>query len=184
MITRFIVYFVILVLSGCASQIPTLINLPPNPDPEFDQVINDIDTFKNQFVRWGGKIISVENKENSTWVEILASPLRYNGRPNSKSDYEGRFIARIDGFLEPELYSKDRVLTIFGIIDTEFVKRIDDYPYSYPLVSVKEHYLWPVVRTVQYRYYYPYHHGYYYPYYRSHFGFHHHGHHFGFHHYY
>ncbi len=124
---------------------------------------------------------SVENKEDSTWIEILASPLNRYGRPGSYTDYEGRFIARVDGFLDPEHYSKDRNLTIFGTIDTEFVKRIDDHPYSYPLVSAKEHYLWPEYRTV--RYHYPYYHGYYYPYYRYHFGFrHHHRHHFGFHH--
>ncbi len=181
MLTRLVMYLVILVLSGCASQVPILIKLPPNPDPEFHQVKNNIDTFRNQYVRWGGRIISVENKEDLTWIEILASPLNRYGRPGSYTDYEGRFIARVDGFLDPEHYSKDRKLTIFGTIESEFVKRIDDHPYSYPLVSAKEHYLWPEYRTV--RYHYPYYHGYYYPYYRYHFGFHrHHRHHFGFHH--
>jgi len=181
MATRLVMYLVILVLSGCASQVPILIKLPPHPDPEFHQVKNNIDTFRNQYVRWGGRIISVENKEDLTWIEILASPLNRYGRPGSYTDYEGRFIARVDGFLDPEHYSKDRKLTIFGTIESEFVKRIDDHPYSYPLVSAKEHYLWPEYRTV--RYHYPYYHGYYYPYYRYHFGFHrHHRHHFGFHH--
>jgi len=184
--TRFILCFALLTLSACASQVPILIKLPPNPDPEFLQVKDNIDTFQNQYVRWGGKIISVENKEDSTWIEILASPLNSYGRPNSYTDYEGRFIARVEGFLDPEYYTKDRYLTIFGTIDTEFVKRIDDHPYSYPLVSVKEYYLWPEyqIARYQYQYYYPYYHGYYYPYYRSHFGFHHHRHYFGFHNYY
>ncbi|MEE8379165.1 MAG: Slp family lipoprotein [Gammaproteobacteria bacterium] len=186
MSTRLILCLALLTLSACASQVPILIKLPPTPDPDFIQVKDNIDTFQDQYVRWGGKIISVENKEDSTWIEILASPLNSYGRPNSYTDYEGRFIARIDGFLEPELYSKDRKITIFGTIDTEFVKRIDDFPYSYPLVSAKEHYLWPEYRTAryEYQYYYPYYHGYYYPYYRSHFGFHHHRHYFGLHNYY
>jgi len=183
---RFILCLAILALSACASQVPILIKLPPNPDPEFLQVKNDIDTFKNQFVRWGGKIISVENKESSTWIEVLASPLNGYGRPGSNSDYEGRFMASIDGFLDPELYSKDRYLTVFGTIDSEFVQLIDEHPYSYPLVSTTEHYLWPEYRAVpyQYPYYYPYYHGYYYPYHTSHFGFHQRRHHFRFHNYY
>ena len=183
MCIRFILCLAVLALSGCASRVPILIKLPPDPNPEFHQVINNIDTFQNQYVRWGGKIISVENKEKSTWIEILASPLNRYGRPGSNTDYEGRFIAKVDGFLDPEHYSKDRNLTIFGTIDTEFVKRIDDHPYSYPLVSTKVYYLWPEYRTAryQYQYHYPYYHGYYY---RYHFGFHHHSHHFGFHHYY
>jgi len=175
MTSRIVLCLTILLLSACASQIPILIKLPPSPDPEFHQVKNNIDTFQNQYVRWGGKIISVENKENSTWIELLASPLNHYGRPGSNTNYEGRFIAKIDGFLDPEHYSKDRNLTIFGTIDTEFVKMIDDHPYSYPLVSTKVYYLWPEYRTARYQYYYPY--------YSSHFGFHH-RHHFGFHHYY
>jgi len=180
--TRFILCLALLALSGCASQVPILIKLPPNPDPVFHQVKNNIDTFRNQYVRWGGKIISVENKENSTWIEILASPLNRYGQPGSNTDYEGRFIARVDGFLDPEHYSKDRYLTIFGTIESEFVKRIDDHPYSYPLVNTKVYYLWPEYRTARYQYHYSYYPGYYYPHYRHQFGFHHHGHRFGFHH--
>jgi len=194
MTARFIIYLALLVLSGCASQVPVLIKLPPNPDPEFHQVKQNVEAFQNQQVRWGGKIISVENKEDSTWIEILANPLNSYGQPGSNTDYEGRFIARVDGFLDPEHYRKDRKLTIFGTIETEFVKRIDDHPYSYPLVSAKVYYLWPEYRFVRYQYYDPYYRyydpyypgyyypGYYYPYFRDHFGFRHR--HFGLHRYY
>lgn len=186
MCTRFMLCLALLALSACASQVPISIKLPPDPDPEFLQVKDNIDSFQNQYVRWGGKIISVENKEDSTWIEILASPLNRYGRPGANTDYEGRFIVRVNGFLDPEQYSKDRYLTTFGTIDSEYVQRIDEHPYSYPLVSAKEHYLWPEYHTApyQYPYYYPYYHGYYYPYYSSHFGFHHHRHYFGFHNYY
>lgn len=185
MTTRFIIYLALLVLSGCASQVPVLIKLPPNPDLEFHQVKQNVAAFKEQQVRWGGRIISVENKADSTWIEVLASPLNSYGKPSSRTDYEGRFIARINGFLDPEHYSKNRKLTIFGTIETEFVNRIDEYPYSYPLVSAKEYYLWPEYRYRSARYRNPYFHGYYYPYYSYSFGFRHRlHHHFGFHHYY
>ena len=180
MTTRFIIYLALLVLSGCASQIPALIKTPPTPDPEFQQVKENVDTFQNQNVRWGGKIISVENKQDSTWIEIMASPLNSYGKPSSRKSYEGRFIARVDGFLDPEQYSKDRRLTVVGTIDTEFVKRIGEHPYSYPLVSVKEYYMWPEFRED--RYYDPYYYGYRYVYYPYNFGFHYRFHHYRFHH--
>ena len=116
--------------------------------------------FQNQNIRWGGRIISVENKESTTWIEILANPLNRYGRPGSNDDYQGRFIAKIDGFLDPEHYSKDRKLSIYGTIDTELVKKIDDHSYSYPLVSAKAYYLWPKNRTTRYRY--PYYYNYFY----------------------
>ena len=173
MSTRFTLCLALITLVGCASQIPELIKLSPDPDPEYLQVKGNYDTFLGQYVRWGGKIISVENRKDSTWIEILASPLNSFGLPGSNSDYEGRFIARIDGFLDPELYGKDRYLTIFGSIDSELVQKIDEHPYSYPLVRVEEYYLWSEYRTApdQYQHYYPYYHGYYYPYYRKHFRF-------------
>ncbi len=185
MTLRFLMYLVVMALSGCVSQVPILIKTPPNPDPKFSQVKQSIKTFQNQNVRWGGKIISVENKQDSTWIEILASPLNSYGKPGSSSNYQGRFIARINGFLDPEHYSKDRKMTVFGIIDTEFSGKIDEHPYSYPLVSVTEYYMWPEYHAVQYPapyyygyydpYYYGYRHPYYYgfryPHFRHHFGF-------------
>ena len=168
MTKRILMPLVILVSSGCASQVPILIKIPPNPDIEFHQVKENIITFQGSYVRWGGKIISIENKEDSTWIEILSSPLNSYGKPVSRSSYEGRFIARVDGFLDPKQYSEDRKLTIFGSIDTEFVKKIDEHPYSYPLVSVKEYYMWPEFRDYRYNDYYYY--GYRYPFYRHHFG--------------
>ena len=187
--TRLIIYLALLALNGCASQIPVSIKTPPSPDTEFQKVKQSVDNFQNQHVRWGGKIISVENKEDSTWIEILASPLNSYGKPSYRNSYEGRFMARVNGFLDPEHYSKDRRLTIYGTIETEFVKRIDEYPYSYPLVNVKEYYLWPEYQYRTARYRYPYYHGYYYPFYsysfyRYPFGFRHRYSHFGYRYYY
>ncbi len=153
---RIFALIALLTLTGCASQVPALIKQPPDPDPELQQVKNNIESHRNQNVRWGGKIISVENKQDSSWIEILASPLGYYGEPGSGDNYQGRFIARVDGFLDPEHYSKDRWLTIYGNIENEIIKHIDDHPYSYPLVHTKAYYLWPEYQAVRYRqpYYY------------------------------
>lgn len=179
MTTRLIYTLVLLVLSGCASQVPVLIKLPPEPDPQFQQVKHNIESHRDQNVRWGGKIISIENKQDSSWIEILASPLGYSGEPNSVDNYQGRFIARIDGFLDPEFYRKDRQLTIYGKVENEIIKHIDDHPYSYPLVHAKVYYLWPEYQQRRYRQPYYYDDYYYSPYYYR-YGFHHRYHHFGY----
>jgi len=170
---RLILSFVLLILGGCASQVPVLIEFPPDPDPKFHQVKNNTAAFQNEYIRWGGKIISIENRESSTWIEILANPLNSYGRPGSNDDYQGRFIAKIDGFLDSEHYGKNRSLTVYGTVESNYTKRIDDHPYNYPLVNAKVYYLWPEYRTA--RYHYPYYPRYYYhSYYRHQFGFHHH----------
>jgi outer membrane lipoprotein len=178
MTMRTIVFSLLLFLFGCNSHIPTLINTPPDYELGYKQVKNNTKNYQDQYVRWGGKIVSVENKENSTWVEILANPLNSFGRPILRDDYQGRFIARIDGFLEPEQYSKDRYLTIYGKVETNVTRHVDEYPYNYPLIYAQEHHLWSKQRTAQYYDpdyygYYPriYHPNYRYPYSRFHSGF-------------
>ena len=170
MIARIIMYLAIVLSGGCASQVPISIKSPPSPDLEFNQVKESITTFQDHYVRWGGKIISVENKANSTWIEIRATPLKSYGKPISRRSYEGRFIARVDGFLDPKQYSEDRKLTIFGTIDTEFVRKIDEHPYSYPLITAKAYYMWPEYRANRYND--PYYYGYRHSFYRHHFSFH------------
>lgn len=175
---RTIAYSVLLFLFGCNSHVPTLIKTAPDQELGYKQVKNNTENYQNEYVRWGGKIVSVENKENSTWIEILANPLGSFGRPKSGDDYEGRFIARIDGFLEPEQYAKDRYLTIYGKVETNIVKRVDEYPYNYPLIYAKEHHLWenyhiarlndPYFYSFQSRFYHPY---YRYPFNRYYFGY-------------
>jgi outer membrane lipoprotein len=169
--TRLTICFLSLFLGSCASQVPVLLTHTPEPNHTFQQVKENTAAFQQQHVRWGGKIISVENKENTTWVEILANPLNGYGRPITKDTYQGRFIAKIDGFLDPELYNKDRKLSIYGTIDTELVRRIDDHPYSYPLVSAEVFYLWPKDREAQD--YYSYNRNYFYPHRGYHHSFHH-----------
>jgi len=156
---RSVCYLVLLLQFGCNSHIPTLISMPPEQNIEYQQVKNNTKNYQEQYVRWGGKIISVENKENSTWIEILASPLNSYGRPTTSELYKGRFIARIDGFLDPEHYTKDRSLTIYGKIESKLVRFIDSHPYDYPLVYVKEYHLWRDYQTVQSPYPYPYYFG-------------------------
>ena len=177
---RIIFCIALLLPGGCASEIPVLIKLPPEQDIHYQQVKNDTRKFQDQYVRWGGKIISIENKKNSTWIEILANSLNSYGRPTSNENYEGRFIVRIDGFLEPEQYARERKLTVYGRVESELVRLIDDHPYNYPLIYAKEYYLWPEYRTGYYPY--PYYYGYYsnpyyydpyYPHYHYHIGFNH-----------
>ncbi|MCG8448522.1 MAG: Slp family lipoprotein [Pirellulales bacterium] len=179
---RFICYPLLLLLAACNSHIPARIQTPPARDIEYQEVKRDVKSFRDQSVRWGGKIISIENKEDSTWIEILSNPLNSYGRPVSSGYYRGRFIARVDGFLDPEHYAKDRYITVFGKVETRLVRQIDEHPYDYPLIHAQEYHLWAGYRRPHYHY--PYYYGYYphrrfyypyyrYPYSRFRFGYHH-----------
>ncbi len=183
-LTRLLGGTLFLTLAGCNSHLPVTIQSPPERDLQYAQVKQEIPVYQDEIVRWGGKIVAVENREDSTWIEILANPLNSFGRPIHNRDYAGRFIARIDGYLDAEQYAKDRYITISGKVETGLVRLIDEYPYHYPLIHVQEYYLWPEAQMVHdyhwlyhYRpYYYPYYYPYSYhrrPFSRFHYGYHH-----------
>ncbi len=153
----------VFVLSSCSSNIPLEISEAPQGAPDFAQIQNDPDSFSNQPLRWGGTILSIENKPGSSWVTIVAFPLNKSGRPVNSDQSPGRFIAQVDEFLEPLVYSRDREITVRGkLVGTKTIK-IGDFPYQYPLIQVENYHLWakkPEINDQNLPYFWPY-----YPYY-------------------
>lgn len=152
-------------LGACASSIPVAIRTPVDGNIRVDEVQQDPEPFVDSRVRWGGEIITVENMADETQIEILAQNLNKSGRPVSGSKSGGRFIARIDGFLDPEDFPKNRKITIVGLIKGTEEKSVGDYPYVYPVVKAAYYHLWPKEITYHHRYYDPFYDPFYYPYY-------------------
>ncbi|MCI0401506.1 MAG: Slp family lipoprotein [Gammaproteobacteria bacterium] len=157
--------FVITALSlgGCASQVPIEIREPPADNPTIAAVGSDFQGFNGRYVRWGGTIAAVENRTNETDVEVVAHKLDSEGSPYATDDSLGRFIARVEAFLDPVIYAVDRSVTAYGVLEGSITRPIGEHPYTYPLVKATKFYLWP-----EYSYYpgyAPYHYGYYDPYY-------------------
>ena len=158
--------FVLLVLTACASNVPLTIRQSPVTNPNINEVRTDLDVHKGQKVRWGGTISTIENKVSDTWLEIVGRKLGAYGRPYANDKSLGRFLVRIDGFLDPDIYEVDREVTIYGVVESRIARQIDEHPYIYPLVKAEEFYLWPVYTYQRYGYrdYDPYYYPYYYPY--------------------
>ena len=154
-------------LGACASNVPLAIRTPAAGDIRVNEVQQASDQFSESRVRWGGEIISVENVADETHIEILSQRLSKSGKPISDSQSRGRFIARIEGFLEPQDYPKERKITVTGWIEDVIEKPVGDYPYPYPRVEVDTYYLWPEQKVYHRPYYYdPFYDPFYYPYWR------------------
>ena len=145
-------------LGGCASDIPKPIRVAPPNNPTITAGLGNVNE--------GGTIASVDNKARETWVEIVARPLDSDGEPIENDRTLGRFIARVDGFLDPDIYSKDREVTVYGTIESRITRMIGNHPYNYPLVKARTLYLWRDYPEAvpYYPYPYPYPYGYYDPY--------------------
>ncbi len=170
-------------LAGCATT-PPAIRHAPSADLQLQEARDNIDAHRGRPVRWGGSIVSVENKDNETWIEVLELKLSRSGEPKRYSPSAGRFLIRVSRFLDPAIYAKGRQITVAGVLEGDVERSIGKQPYSFPVVKAEEHYLWAPYRRYSYDPYYNhygyyprYHYGYryghgYYPHHGFHFRFH------------
>jgi outer membrane lipoprotein len=117
-------------------------------------------------VRWGGTITRVTNLESGvTQLEVVSRPLRRNGRPlhNDKSD--GRFLAEVNEFLDPEIVKAGRDITVTGSVSDVQEGSVGEAVYAFPLVLVESYHYWKVQPVQTQRHfphwnqYDPFHHG-------------------------
>ncbi len=138
-----VMFFYLLLLQACASKIPGPIKSAPIPQVNVADVRNTPDKFQDQTARWGGLIIKTVNKKSHSLIYILGKPLSGSGRPRETETSDGRFVARVKTFLDPEVYSKGREVTLHGTITTSIQEKIGDYLYTYPVLGADVYYLWP-----------------------------------------
>ncbi len=132
-----------MLVSACSTHIPPEIKQPLEDSPGVAQVHHQIDAYLSQKVRWGGIILQTENKQNVTELTIVALPLSKNGETLKSDQSPGRFIAIIDEFLEPQVYSPERKITITGQVLRAETLKVGEFVYEYPVIQVDHYYLWP-----------------------------------------
>ena len=78
----------------------------------FKILVQETDKYLGNTVILGGYILETQNLADKTSIKVLQVPLGLGETLKSKDDSEGRFIILQKGFLDPEIYSKDRKLTV------------------------------------------------------------------------
>jgi outer membrane lipoprotein len=161
------IVLVLMVCGGCAANPASSISQAIVDDVSLTQARSAVDAYMGSTVRWGGVVTEVENKADKTWVFLVGRVLRDDEKPITDSASEGRFIASFNGFVDPLVYKKGRPLTVVGSIESSTVRAIGEYDYWFPVVAVRDSYLWaePVKTKViyaprpfvyDYYYYHPY----------------------------
>lgn len=160
-------------ISACSTNIPQQIKQPLDGSPQLTDVLHHTESYLSQKVRWGGIIASTENMNNTSELTVVALPIKDNGKPKDSDQSPGRFIAVIDHFVEPLVYSPDRKITVTGHIIRSEKQKVGEFSYDYPVIEVEDYYLWPaepdriyIDSSPYYWYdpYYPWRYPYYYPY--------------------
>jgi outer membrane lipoprotein len=122
------------------------------PTVPFRTLIAHTDQFRGRTVILGGYILETRNLESETIIKVLQVPLAIGEEPGLKDSSEGRFLVYHQGFLDPEIYSKDRVITVAGDVMGTGFEEISDAPILYLKLKNRETYLWPEYETYPYPY--------------------------------
>ncbi|MBX2885357.1 MAG: Slp family lipoprotein [Granulosicoccus sp.] len=157
----------LLVLLAMSSTLVTgCVSVPSAIDKDLPSVIHlsavqkNESTYANSEVRWGGTIAGLTNHADTTDILVVARSLSRIARPIQRDQSEGRFIARIEGFVEPEDFVDGREITVIGALAGVERQLIGQTDYPYPVVLVEGLHLWSEQDTTQYRYHshHPFHH--------------------------
>ncbi|WP_297481374.1 Slp family lipoprotein [uncultured Photobacterium sp.] len=139
---------ILVFMVGCANLPATLITKSKDPITDLMVILQHPQASQGKDVRLGGVIASIRNEQQQTRIEIVAMPLTTDGRPILHTQPQGRFIAYVDGFLEPIEYAKGRLLTIAGQFSGDELGKIGQHPYIFPVVQVSGKQLWKVQQQV------------------------------------
>lgn len=101
------------------------------------------DRYTGSEVVWGGRIIAVANREQTTEVEVIGYPLDRDQQPMPDRGTVGRFIMVLTGFVEPLDYPVGRHLSVVGIVSGTRPGHVDEHEYLYPLLRAREVNVWP-----------------------------------------
>ena len=112
---------------------------PPVP---FQTLIRDADKYLGRTVILGGYILEIKNLKSETILKVLQTPLRFGEDPDLKKRSQGRFMVYHKGFLDPEVYGKDEVITVAGRVIGTAVEKIGDEQIKYLKIENREIYLW------------------------------------------
>ncbi|MBI5826915.1 MAG: Slp/YeaY family lipoprotein [Deltaproteobacteria bacterium] len=165
----------LLLVAGC-SVISKEARKDVDRDITVDMVQSNPELYRGRKVLWGGVIMSSENLEHSTVIEVLETELNMDDRPADGSS-RGRFLIESPKFLDTDIFKAHARVTVAGTIKRVEVRKIGRMDYAYPVVTPMEISLTPASEYRRretpppwfYSPYYPYPpYGPYYPYYPYH----------------
>lgn len=125
-------------LSGCGSVLSrkTMDQVDPKLSP--DTVLNNPKAFIGQTVLVGGTILSAENLQEGTLVEVLAYPTDRRGEPQLSEPALGRFLLLYPGYLDTLIYEQGRRIVAAGRIIGERVTEAGETSRAFPLLHPVE----------------------------------------------
>jgi len=112
------------------------------PEIPFPELIAHAAKHLDQTVILGGYVLEVTNQPDHSRMVAVQAPLGMSREPQSKDQSQGRLILEYPGFLDPEVYAKDRKITVGGRVLGSSATDPSLGRFPYVRLQVTEIHLW------------------------------------------
>jgi len=145
-----ILLMVLTLFSGCAHVISQATLDEADRDITFTELRQDPSRFRGSTVILGGVIVKTVPEKSGTLLEVYQTRTDRWDEPVDVDRSGGRFLAYYPGFLDGEIWSRGRKVTVAGKVEGEKTGRLGEIDYRYPYLRVREIHLWrKVTRTYE-----------------------------------
>lgn len=128
-------------LAGCGVMSSQIMD-EAEPALPFTRLAARAHAYEGRVVILGGYVLEARNLGQATLLVVLQAPLDSSQEPVSADRSEGRFMVHHDRFLDPEVFTKGRKVTVGGVVKGVTDEMIGDRPYRYLTLASREIFLW------------------------------------------
>lgn len=131
------------VCSGCTTVISEQSRKLIDTEASFSEIRTSPETYIGKHLLLGGQIANIRNNQSGAQLEIVQFEVSSSGAPQESYVSYGRFIATTMQYIEPLIYRPGMMITLVGELKGKETRRLDDMDYTYPVIAMREWYLWP-----------------------------------------
>ena len=150
--TRYILILALPALVACSS-VSGEYRKKAEPRIDFKLLAANPDRYEGRTVILGGYIVETEITANHSYVHVLQTPLDISDMPGNRDRSLGRFIVRTDKYLDPEIYAKDRIVTVAGVVLGSREEQVGSRKLVVPLILGEQIVLHPEYDRLRERFY-------------------------------
>jgi outer membrane lipoprotein len=140
--SAFFLSLVFIVSTGCSYPFSRAVYSKADKTMTFSMVHEHPESYKGQYVLWGGQIIHTTNRDNGSEITVLQMPLDADYFPLHLNRSEGRFIVKSPAFLDPEIYKRKTRITVIGEVAGQETRPLYKTHYTYPVLNIKQIHPW------------------------------------------
>jgi len=135
--------FVLLPGAACATGISRQLLDEAGIPVLFEDLVCNPREYRGRVVVLGGYVLEIQNEPGGSVLTVLQAPLDWRNKPKSRDLSQGRFFVTTNKFLDPEVYAKDRRLTVGGLVVGVREQSVGGATYRFPTIEAQELQLWP-----------------------------------------